>query len=57
MMSLYDLIENLLALCEEIADSGAMLDHEIDELEKLEAIWYNYYEKGLRDIKNELSKM
>lgn len=49
MMSLCDLIENLLALCEKIADSGAMLDHEIDDLVKLETIWYSYYEKELRD--------
>ena len=51
MMSLYDLIENLFELCGKVADSGTMLDHEIDELEKLEAIWYNYYEKELRDEK------
>ena len=51
MMSLYELVENLLELCGEVADSGAMLDHEVDKLEKLEAIWYNYYEKELREEK------
>lgn len=38
MMSLYNMISALFDLVGDIADSGAMLDHEIDELEKLEAI-------------------
>lgn len=48
MMSLYELIENAFALLEAIADTGAMTSEEENTLDKLESIWYNYYEKNLR---------
>lgn len=48
MMSLYELIENAFALLEAIANTGAMTRDEEDTLDKLESVWYNYYEKNLR---------
>lgn len=53
MMSLYDLVEGMLGLLEGIADIGAMTDEELILLDKLEAVWYNYYEKELRREENE----
>lgn len=48
MSSLYEMIERLFALLEGIADSGAMTNEEENELDKLESLWYTYYEKDLK---------
>ena len=51
MMSLYEMIDRLFELLDGLANSGAMLDEEENELDKLEAVWYNYYEKNLKGDK------
>ena len=48
MMSLYEMIDRLFELLDGLANSGAMLSEEEAELDKLEAVWYNYYEKNLK---------
>lgn len=49
MMSLYELIEGMLGLLGIIYDSGAMTKEEELLLGKYEAVWYNYYEKDLKE--------
>ncbi len=53
MMSLYDLVEEMLGLLGTIYDAGAMTKEEEELLDKCEAVWYNYYEDGLRGEENE----
>ena len=50
MISLYEMIDRLFELLNELANSGVMLSEEEVELDKLEAIWYNYYEKNLKEV-------
>lgn len=53
MMDLYEMIDRLFNLLYGISNSGAMLPEEEIELDKLEAVWYNYYENSLKEKNNE----
>lgn len=49
MMSLYEMIDRLFELLNGLANSGVMVTEEEVELDILEAVWYNYYEKNLKE--------
>lgn len=49
MMSLYEMIDRLFKLLDGLANSGVMLNEEEAELDKLLAVWYNYYEKNFKE--------
>lgn len=45
MFSVFEIVEGLLELLNEIADTGALHPDELERLEKLEASWQVYYAK------------
>lgn len=49
MMSLHDLVEGMLELLGIFYDTGAMTEEEKKLFDKYETVWYNYYEKDLRE--------
>ena len=51
MITLYEMIDRLFELLNGLANVGAMLDEEELELDELEAVWYNYHEKNLKEEK------